>query len=417
MSAAEAIFTCREDYVSWEKHIEHAERHKSLSPVERRGAARAFALLRTEFGADFLATGWEDGHPFLTDLSYLGLPWLTWLGEAVDEAKSADGYADLLRRLRAPHRFREAISVLDAADRLRRSGFECTYDPAVVVGGRPKKPDLRVVHRENGEEIFAEVSIQQDADAQREAQETHFRILKALRPGAPFVHHAGEIGALAKVHLEQLLGEVSAKVARAQSTGSFQSIEIPDVVTLGLDVDQERLEAWAAERGLHVGHCPGPRFSVNDAHRTRLKIDKEQRQLPRDRPGMLVINSDWMFIGASDPGGLIRDIEEEMYRLPHLQVVVVTGAFVGEATEATSTRYGQHVHVRRVRHGRLFEQSILLFNEFCEHRLLPRTINAIYSAFGQHGASDGSPHGLRVAQDEVVPELRLREGPPGGGGV
>jgi len=386
MRTVDAIFKSREDYDSWDKHIEHAEQEEALSPVERACAARGVAFLRDEFGADFISCGWQTRHPFSTWVNNLApwcLRWLTWFADALRAAKGADGYLGLHGRLLHADTFTEALSVLEVADKFARTGFAFSFDVEVRVSDKPKKPDLRLLHEASQDELFAEVSIQESAAAARKAQETNDAVQHALWAAVPCVHYAGVIHKqLARPRLAALVKQVSAKVAQAQSTGFFQALEIPGVITLGLSADKELLATWAAERDLDVGHCSGPRFEVDEAHRARLKIAREQDQLPRDRPGMLVIKNDWMLLGSSDPGSVIRDIEEQVYEHSHLLFVVVTGAHMGLGADATSM-HGQHVYLRRVRHEMMVEKAILLFNEYCKHAVLPKTLTAIYNAFGQ----------------------------------
>src|SRR6185369_1143332 len=82
---------------------------------------------------------------------------------------------DIKRRLKAPEdleRITEKLSMVHVAHRFLTGGFDIEFDPVISIVGAagrtaPKKPDLRVIDHENGQEIIVEVSRMKASDNQQ----------------------------------------------------------------------------------------------------------------------------------------------------------------------------------------------------------------------------------------------------------
>ena len=114
--------------------------------------------------------------------------------------------------------------------------------------------------------------------------------------------------------------------------------------------------------------------------RTKRKIEEEQKQLPNNNPNIVVVMNNNLFFHVKDIRQIISELEETVYKYPHLLSVVVSGGYMGRG-EDTIIMKDQHVFIRKTRADLLVEQYIILFNQFCDIKISPATITKMYNAF------------------------------------
>lgn len=380
------ILEKHEDYMDWEKLTQHCEVLVGLTEFEKDRAKRAFLLLKKEFGDDFLKSAFIDHHPivqYIVNLAPWTRKWIMWFAEAIKELKDQVNYPNLLSRLKDNEKFGEGLSVLEIAYKLSKAGFRISIDPSVNASGRPKIPDLKVCNEDNGEELFVEVSIQGESIIQKEAWQTMQRIHDPLWRSVPFMHYCGRIHKiLADRHLDDIAKKVEKIIERVRKENAFHELVIEGIIEMGIapEDDKEILQKWAMERGLKVGEFSGPPFDVNEILRTKRKIEDEQKQLPNDNPNIIIVMNNNLFFHAKDIRQIISELEEEVYRYPHLLSVVVSGGYLGGG-DNTIIMKDQHVFIRKTRADLLVEQYIILFNQFCDIKISPATITKMYNAF------------------------------------
>ncbi len=380
------VFKTLTDYTDWNKLISHCDSLDELSRLEKEKAKRAFKLLRKEFGNNFLETAFNARHPifqYLINRAPWTRKWIIWFADAIGELKSQENHESLFARLQDAEKFPEALSVLEIGCDLCRAGFTISVDPSVDISGRPKIPDLKVCDKDNHEEFFVEVSIQLGSEVQKEAWRTTERIHSLLWRTVPFLHYCGRVQkTLADKHLDQILKKVENGLENCKKEGAFQEIVVEGVIEIGIapESDKEILHEWAVERELKVGEFSGPPYDVDEVLRTKRKIRNEQRQLPDNRPNIVVVKNNNVFMHLQDVRATIGELEEEVYRYPHLLAAVVWGGHMGKA-EDTAIMKDQHVFITRSKAGLLIDQYIILFNKFCKMKVFPGTITKVYNAF------------------------------------
>ena len=386
MAGDEGALSSEADYSDWDKLAEHAQTLDGLTELERERASRAFRSLKVELGVSFLVQAVAQRHPLVAQLFNLApwtRRWIVWFADALNELKRHENYSSILSRLRDPRRFSEGWSVLSTAYKFVLVGFRITIDPQVTVSTGEKVPDVKITNEGNGEELYVEISIQKTAVSEREAQDTTDRIIQPLWRTMPFLHYCGRIRkTLAPKHLQEVVRRVERIAQEAMQEEAFRELVIDGVLELGVspDSDKEMLTKWAAARELRVGEFSGPSFDVDEVLRTRKKLEREQQQLPRDRANIVVIFNNRIFTHSQDVRGIITEIEEEVYRYPHVLATVITGGHLGSGDDLVMMK-DQHVYIQRTNVGLLVEQYLVLLNRFCEVKVLPQTITQIYQAF------------------------------------
>ncbi len=380
-------FEILQNYTDWNALIDHCDSIEKFTHLEREKAKRAFKLLRKEFGDSFLKNALKARHPIFEHLLNMApwtRKWIIWFADAIKELKDQENYNCLLKRLRDAAKFPEALSVLEIAYALCRAGFAIYIDPPVDTSGRTKIPDLRARDPDNDEEFFVEVSIQRQSEVEKEAWHTFQRIRNVLWSSVPFIHYCGRVHkTLSERHLDQVLKKVKKALDAYKTHETFQEVIIEGILELGIasESDKEILQKWAVERGFKVGEFFGPSFDVDEVLRTKRKIRNEQRQLPANYPNIVVVRNSKLFMHAKEVKAIIGELEEEVYRHPHLLAAVVWGGYMGKA-ENTAVMKDQHAFITKSRANLLVDQYIILLNKFCEKRVFPATITKLYNAFG-----------------------------------
>jgi len=379
------ILKSSEDYQSWDKLSEHCEILETLSNFEKEKAKRSFQFLKTIFGESFLKSAFETGHPLtqtITNLAPWTRKWFIWFAEALEELKEQENYDSLLIRIKDTKKFSEALSVLEVAHKLFKTGFKVCFDPKIKVGSNSKVPDIKVINKETDEIIYIEVSAQKQSKNQREASITAQKIVNTLWHGPFFLYYCGRIyKTLSKRHLDEVTNEIKSVLEKVYAEKNFYEYLKEDVIELGLATEEDKqiLEKWAVERKLKIGEIRGPPFDTNELIRVKRAIDKEQRQLPTDIPNIVVINNSNLFFHIKDMRKAISELEEEVYQHPHLLITIISGSYVGFAEE-TSFKKDQHAFIRKTKFDILCEQHIVLLNKFCNYKISPNTLTKIYVA-------------------------------------
>lgn len=374
-----------EDYKNWDKLSQHCETIEELSGLEKEKAKWAFQFLRKELGDNFLCYAFASGHPIIRTISNLA-PWtrkvITWFAESLEDLKHQDNYTGLLTRLKDSERFSEGLSVLNAAHKFSQAGFNISFDPTVNISGKEKIPDIKIIDKNTKEELFVEVSILGASQTSIAADRTMNCITWPLHTTFHRLHHCGRIHkVLSEKHLAEIVKLVMEKAEKAKSTSTFQEFTKEGVIEIGFapESDKPILERWAIERGLKVGGFSGPPIDSNDISRTKGKIRTEQSQLPNTVPSILVLQAPDLFLFISDTSKLINELEEEVYKYPHILYVIIKGGHLGGG-ENCDTMKDQHVYTERTKFNMLVEKNILLLNRFCELKISDVTNSKIQQA-------------------------------------
>jgi len=381
------ILESHEDYMDWEKLALHCRTLDELTELEKEKASRAFRFLGKEFGNDFLKSAFVNYHPiyyFITNTAPWTRRWIIRFADEIKELKDKEKFSSLLERLKDKKKFGEGLSVLKVSYKFSKAGFIVAFDPSVEISGKSKIPDLRVYNQGSDEKLFIEVSIQRESIIHKEAWETMRKISVLTWGNLPHMSHCGRIHKiLSEKHLDDIVMKVRKMIEKVHKENEFQELVIEGVIEIGMapKEDREILEKWASGRGLKVGEFSGPSFDVDEISRTRIKIRDEQQQLPTETPNILVIENNDFFFSNKDIKKSISELEEEVYKYPHLLAVIISGGYTGGVGENKIIMQNQHLFISKIISDLIVEQHIILFNQYCNIKISPTTITKMYDAF------------------------------------
>jgi hypothetical protein len=270
------------------------------------------------------------------------------------------------------------------AVKLSYAGFKIAIDQTVSASDRIKKPDIKITNPENGEVIYVEVSIQGENYITKEASMVNSRIHDQLWKHFPKLNYSGKIlKSLSENHLESVLLKLNRVIEKVLKENSFYELKIEGIIEIGIGPshDTELLEQWSKKHGLKAGEFLGPKVSTNELQRLRGKIDTEQKQLPNEFPGIVIINNNNLYLGSQVIDMVISELEEYVYRFPHLLFSIIYADYFCGSRESLIKVKDQHFYVVKPTDHLHTEEDIVLFNQFCKHKISPSTIAKVYNAF------------------------------------
>jgi hypothetical protein len=402
------IFQDDEDLVNWDKYIQHLDEIDGLTVEQKESAKQALEYLRRPevLGERFLAHARRDKHPFFDYITGI-TPWtrkmkrLTRFAEAWKSFQGAAGFSESVRDviLKYGRKFAERESVLEIAYKLHNAGLSLSFDPKATVLKRrgftgrqlpfQTTPDLMAVDNESGEEILIEVSSLTWGDLKESASRTHREIFDLVTHGALFRRELSPRVRINRVLTKEELKEVVARIREAindaKSSNEFRELIIEGTLEMCLAPwrEAERADRWAAERGIKDIPVEGPSYMPYDPVRLKNLIRKEQEdQLPKDKPGIVIITADWSLLFFSKGyGEIISPLEEILNECPNLVGVVVSHTYQsGEEHEFVVTE-GSHTFIKRNTNEGLIEETIVSFNVVSQFQVPNSTIEKLRRAF------------------------------------
>ncbi|OGF01590.1 MAG: hypothetical protein A2509_03085 [Candidatus Edwardsbacteria bacterium RIFOXYD12_FULL_50_11] len=361
----------------WAKMINSCENIEGLSKKEIKESQDAFKVLQNTLGINFLEMVFSKNHPMTFNLINVVAwtrRWIIWLAKAIDVSLNYDKKRSILKRLKDPDKYYEGLSVLKYADKLSRMGFEISIDEMI---GK-KVPDIKVINKENGETFVIEVSIQKRSVHEEKAFEIMRSVTFAVFCSAPGMSYCGGIYKyLADKHLADVICKVKDIAVSSKSNNLFKCLHIPYILDFAIapSEDDPKLINWAKRYRTQPGQFSGPDDEVNHFRRLEAKVFKEQEQLPIDKPGIIIIESNDLF-RTRDYRGTISRIEDIVYKYDKLAVLIISGSYIGSGSNVIIQKEG-HKYIGIKKNDLLFEQYYFIKNKYCNHKLSKETLDKI----------------------------------------
>lgn len=402
-SRAFEIFGNDGDREKWDKHAEHVDAVEELTGGEKDKVKEALSYLRGPdvLGEGFITRARRAGHPLW---SYFAGPvpwklrWLTRFATAMRELRDAAGFqAHVKQQIKDAEKFSEREWVLEIAYKFFTAGFEVSFDPAVAVS-KPRgltgrrlsfqgAPDLKIVNKETGEEIFVEVSALGTSDIARQCKRNHGLVWDILAERALFREslfpRARVRRILSENELTELAEQLRGLVTKVKSSGEVEYLENDMIEACVAPAHQKDVpDRWAEERGIEDIPVEGPSIPLQDPFRIQRIIRKEQKQLPDGRPGIVVITTDWaLLFHANGVGAVISELEAVLRDLPRLSCAVACCTYGGGETKGYVASNEQHTALKRVTEWGLTEEAVISLNPSCTVPLSDGASDKVRDAF------------------------------------
>ena len=371
--------------LTWDKVWSNFHHLQGISPFTRETALRSIHFLRSELGETFLQGGANRDHPlvniFTRPTPYFA-KFVIWLASAIDESSKWPGHEVFLRKLRTVDDYSEAVDVLEIAWKFSRFGFKVSLEPNIR--NFQKKPDIKLVDETTRDILYIEVSGLGTSSRSLQALRTFGTVSRALP------RTLSSLGTLYKGLSQQHSQELAKKVRRlareARRTQSLQQLVERDVIAIAIapSSEEKSLARWARARKISTDGFSSPDLPAGDeVNRTASKIEKEQKQLPPNRLGLVILNNNALFLqlsgGKMTASNLLRGLEETVFSHANLVAVAVFGTFPGPESRRTFMK-DQHVLHKWNRGAEFVEYMAVLHNRFCNLKIAASTMTRMDSA-------------------------------------
>jgi len=407
------IFVNEEDRWDWDKYIQRWNKSE-LGDADRRRTNDSLRYLRSTLGNGYLRRADRERNPMLfwyfTNWSDGARLSMIRFAEALRALEGSIGYKAILKRVRRPKNLEELLegrSVVEVAYRFFRAGFSIEeFEPRVSVLDHhgvdgPKKPDIKIVDRETGEEIIVEVSRMNSSDHQNLISRTYEVIwhvlvhegmhsdpeaLKNILSPRYILPYARIHRGIEEDELKDIVEQLRALVAQVRASGKFDQLIIPGTIEVGIASydDHDRAVEWATSRGIREHDLvEGPNLLTDEIGRAKGKLRDKLKQLPDDRPGIVVLTPsiENVILFVSDFVQLAAALEEVAGEHPKLQRVVMFHTFDDGKDESWSVNVGPHTFTRLVRSDGAAERSLTVRNQACKHPMATDTLKKLDAAF------------------------------------
>ncbi|MCE9634394.1 MAG: hypothetical protein K8T90_01705 [Planctomycetes bacterium] len=317
----------------------------TLTGAEAAAAVAAIDYLADVLGRDTLEAALKIQHRGLSLLFINKVPWtrraLIDLADDLHATISADGRAELLRRLRHSELHSEARSVLHIAARYAKRGAAIRIEPAVQVkpGRDPKRPDLHVRAERIPVAGYVEITALHRSFAEKRSSETSLGLLlPTFAPPDVQVLHAGRIyQPLGPDRIAEFRDRLANAARRAAESGGVVVVSEEGVIDMAVAPPQARaqIDAWAAKYGLHPQSVDGPPDDHSDPDRICRALRSKVEQLPTTEPAVVVVGCSYISLcDVAMANATMVAVREELYRQPQLAAVVLAAGVMPAHDEA-----------------------------------------------------------------------------------
>ena len=236
-----------------------------------------------------------------------------------------------MERLKDPEQYGGAESESDSLYRLKTAGFDLELYPNIGVGKR--KADIKASIGNNN--YFFEITTLQPSLKAVKASHT----FDSLTFPYTFMYH-GEIIVQCKIHkalaeprIKELKNKIEQAITQVRQNEEFAYIGEPGIMDYLIvhNKMEGKLDTLLSKFGMKK-EISGPPILVDDVRRLEGKFWDEVRQLPKDKPSVIVMYGNLTYFSgdaADFYGGLAYQIEDTIFDHNNLIMGVIIGHEAG----------------------------------------------------------------------------------------
>jgi hypothetical protein len=374
-------------------------------------ALESIQLLRTTLGENFLRKCFYHNHPFISRMSNsapISRLELIKFAFSLKDLSSSTGFENWVRKLKktkVSEEFIEATTVIENAHKFYKAGFKIEFEPEIEVKLptgklRKKNPDFKIIDSLNGEEVFIEVSQMKSSDGQKKSSNAYdaiwWLVHNSVTESTVFEtnnesnlhisHHilpsVKILRVLENLELEQVLEEIKNTIELVKQTQKFQEKIIGDMVEIAVAPKHEhhKAEEWSNLRNMR-DLVESAAIPMNETQRARIKIADKIKQLPEDKPGIIIIPTGIFMFIVYPFEYVIFDLKSELEKFPQLLFVSLYTR-VGEGKKKDKvTTFGENYLIETSSHKMVTEKRIVAKNPAFDLKISKSVYNKIIKAF------------------------------------
>lgn len=363
---------------NWDYYIERVKNAVYLTEEQKKRAIEIICKLREIFGEAWLENAVKTNHwliVLLGDRTPNAFFWILEFGEKLKKVENVKNFKELLRKLKNAREFSAANAELEVAAKLKRACIDVELYPKID----SEVCDLKAKTIDS--EFFIEVTALGPSIAESEASKT-FELVR-------LVSWNFDIEASCKIHeilsapeREKLERKIKYAIKKVKKEGCCRDISEAGVIDCFIcpKDKSEDLSKMLKEKGLKRTF-EGPPYSLNAIERIKKKIQKKTGQLPKNKPGVIIIFDDSLLgwtLGEEDYRQIANELGEIIYDTSRLMLAIVIDKSSGIGSEASFREMGNLISLRKLPYGMLQEDAIIIKNKNCEFPINEKILNAFF---------------------------------------
>ena len=363
---------------SWDYHFDIVKQMCDVSLEEKLRILQGMKQLRTSMGSERLKDAVEMGHPILGTLANQAPSaryWLANLGKKLIMLGDVPNIDTLKQMLASKELFSSALAELEIAAKMKMAGFSIELHPRA----NSKESDIRV--NVDGQDYFMEITVMRASSDERKARKTFDDLTTRFLMDSR-ISIAGEIHKpLSLPSIRRLQEKIRKSIDLAVEEKRCIEISEPRVIDYFIcpSGKQDEFKEWSKKKGL-TGTFVGPTIDVDEIRRIRQAFAEKCKQLPRNKPGLIVIYGHNIFLGLG--GDYFRNLsdllEETIY--DHRRLiggVIVSTYFSGQPPEIEVKEMPSYVFRRNFDAHTLSQEDVLIIkNKYSEFPINEKLLRA-----------------------------------------
>lgn len=378
-------FNTKKDYAKWDNFVAQIDSINLSDEDKQRGRA-AIRYLETTLGKHFLSDIIQFGHPLLSyyfiNSANLARIQLIDFAESLQSLDKSQNFHTLIDKIKKVGKFSEGSTILESAHRFHKAGFSTAFDVEVSfirnAKLETKKPDIKIVNNDSEEEIYVEVSETGRSQAEIDNGRTYqhlFWFIHNIISSDPemtdfanpkhILPHVKILRAMSEKELMEVSAEIEKIVEQVRRTGEFRETVIGDMVEVAVSPfnDHSKAQAWAKERNItdFVENCS---FNPNELNRVISRLNEELKQLPSDKPGIVVLwnNANLLFY-LHDVAEIINGIANKIAAHSNVYGVALNHDFGWDKPGNGFTAIEDHLFVSNTGRDLITRNTLLVRNK------------------------------------------------------
>ncbi len=361
---------------NWDYYKEQVKTAGYLTEEQENRVIEIIYKMKEIFGDDWLEKAVETNHwliVLLGDRTSNAYFWILEFGEKLKEVENVKNFEELLRKLKNAREFSASNAELEVAAKLKRAGIDVELYPKID----SKVCDLKA--KTIDAEFFMEVAAMGPSIAESEALKT-FELVRLIAwnfdvAGSCKIHEI-----LPALEREELKRKIKYAIKKVKKEDCFRDISEAGVIDCFIcpKDKSENLSKMLKEKGLKRTF-EGPPWSINAIERIKNKIKKKTGQLPKNKPGVIIIFDDSLLgwtLREEDCRQIANDLGEIVYGTSRLMFAIVINKSLGIGSKRPSREMGNLIILRKSPYGMLQEDVITIKNKNCKFPIDEKILNA-----------------------------------------
>ncbi len=213
---------------------------------------------------------------------------------------------------------------------------------------------------------------------EKNAMNTEMKLFNAVI-SLPNLLFAGKVE---KILVENEIKNISEQIfelkKRVNEETGFGELIINDVLTLGLSTEKKKnkLVKWAEEHKCEIGNFEQPYFESNELQRMKTKINEKRKQLPYDKPNLIMIYANTFFFTCGEPIHVINELEKLLAKYKNINGVIIRGKVMA-TIEPLTAKIKQHIYIQKYQYDAYAEQYLIIWNIASERKFSKESVKRI----------------------------------------